>query len=254
MTTRTRAWRALSIATLTAVALTACGSQTPSMPTPPTLNPATATTETYCSIFDTKCGPQATDHPDPNQSTYHSIFDSDTPAPPDHQQSATWGDMKFGDCSVSLWPARVGVGVIKGFYSVPDAPTSQNHTRAAIYGEASTVCVGYQPKQFIIHIHLQLWSFITVPGDPHPQGAWNDAPGSRSVIASSQLPPIGIINPRTGMPPFSMQHIYHVWTPCVAASTKTYRLLIDIVGVSYGGSPIVGGGEGATFTSLPGDC
>lgn len=263
MTPRRRIGAIIGAVAALLVLIVGCGSQTPSMPS--TALPQSQAPNSDCGYSWKPCAtnqmstaPDQSSGASPCASEYtfdpcYKASPTQSELPPDHQQSATWGDMKFGDCSVSLWPARVGVGVIKGFYSIPDAP-SENSTRAAIYGEASTVCVGYQPKEFIIHIHLQLWSFITVPGDPHPKGAWNDSPGPQTVIASSALPPIGIINPRTGQPPFSMQHIYHVWTPCITSSTKTYRLLIDIVGVSYGGSPIVGGGNGQTFTSLPGDC
>ncbi len=263
MTNRTRPRRALFIAALSTplliLALAGCpgASQDPGGSHKPSAPPSNSD----CGYTWDPCTEKGTfpATPDPNTSTYHSIYDTDTPAPSshsqpplDHQQSATWGDMKFGDCSVSLWPARVGVGVTRGFYAVPNAPT-QNGTRAAIYGEASTVCVGYQPKEFAIDIHLQQWSNVAHGSAP----VWHDAPSGphdQAVLASSDIPPIGIINPATGQPPFSMQHIYHVWTPCLAGATVTYRLQIHIVGVSYGGSPIVGGGIGQTFTSLPGDC
>lgn len=235
-------------ATASALALVAgCGSQTPSMPSTALPQP----TESYCSIFSTNCGPQGTNQPDPSQSTYHSIFDSDTPAPPpaDHDQTATWGDMKFGDCSLSLWPARQGLGAIRRYYPSSE-PQEENGTQAAIVGEASSVCVGFQPKEFNLTITLEQWS-STKKGSP---ATWHEAPGFNSTVSSVDLPPIGIINPRTGMPPFSMQHVYHVFTPCIAGATVTYRLQITIVGVSYGGSPIVGGGTGATWTSLPDAC
>lgn len=145
-----------------------------------------------------------------------------------------WGDWKFGDCALSLWPAYVGLSMSDGHLVIL----------------ASTACVGYQPTEIHVHITLQKW---WSPGGPAGKKDFHDT----GVTLADSTPPPLVILPREGEPPLSQQHKISDAIYCTPNSTTLavpYRLRIDILGVSYGGHPIVTGGFGAAFVVSHWDC
>lgn len=143
-----------------------------------------------------------------------------------------YGDWMFGQCSLSLWPAYVGLSF------------SDNHLVIL----ASTACVGYQPQEIHIHLTLQKW---WAPG-----GGKSDYHDVGVNLADNTKPPLVILPPE-GEPPLSEQHKISgsvLCTPNNLQKAVPYRLRIDIVGVSYGGEPIVTGGYGSAFIVSNADC
>ena len=143
-----------------------------------------------------------------------------------------FGDWMFGQCSLSLYPAYVGL------------TRSGDHLVIL----AATACVGYQPQEIHIHITLQkYWA---------PGGARSDWHDTGVTLADSTPPPLVILPPE-GDPPLSQQHQIKdavLCTPHPGGPVIPYRLQIDIVGVSYGGEPIVTGGYGSAFVTMNEDC
>lgn len=145
-----------------------------------------------------------------------------------------FGDWMFGQCSLSLWPAYVGLSF------------SDNHLVIL----ASTACVGYQPQEIHVHLTLQKW---WAPGGPGTKSEYHDVGVN---LADNTKPPLVILPPE-GEPPLSEQHKISgavLCTPNKLFKAVPYRLRIDIVGVSYGGEPIVTGGFGSAFIMSNFDC
>jgi len=204
--------------------------------------------------------------------TYHSIFD--TPTPPvggnDKRPSApaskfpsnpvegsrVWGGNKLGDCDVYLWPAGTGLSVVPHYY---DKSTGYPPPYSAVVADVTTGCLGYQPGEFHIHIHLQRYYSLTLPGRKAQPEAWHDV---ALPVADDRKPNIVPLDPRTGlMPYFPMTHytlpnsyLPRLATPCNGAFKTTYRIQLDIIGTSYSGEPFVGGGTGMTWTVTPDMC
>lgn len=133
-----------------------------------------------------------------------------------------WGDWKFGDCALSLYPAYVGLTM---------------HPSGNLVILASTACVGFQPREITVHIALQRW---WAPG-----GIKHDWHDTGTVLTDATLPPLVILPPDGGDPPLSEQHQISTGVHCTSDATQQnvpYRLRIDLLGVSYGGDPIVTGG------------
>lgn len=145
-----------------------------------------------------------------------------------------WGDWLFGECSISLWPAYVGLNFSDGHLIIL----------------ASTACVGYQPREIHVHITLQKW---WAPGGVGTKSDYHD---TGVTLADNTIPPL-VILPRDGEPPLSEQHKISgsvVCTPNNLTKAVPYRLRIDIIGVSYRGEPIVTGGFGSAFIVSHWDC
>lgn len=145
-----------------------------------------------------------------------------------------FGDWMFGDCSLSLWPPYTGLTL---------------HASGNLVILASTACVGYQVSE--IHVHLTLQRWWNPGGSGHYD--WYD---TGVKLADNTIPPL-VILPKDNEVPLSHQHQISgavKCTPNPSSKAVPYRLLIDIVGVSYGGSPIVTGGYSAAYVITGWDC
>lgn len=156
------------------------------------------------------------------------------PSPAFSSRPIRWGDWEFGNCAVSLWPAYLGL-------------TMQPSGHLVIL--ASTACVGYQPSEIHIHITLQRW--WKPGGATKPE--WHD---TGVTLADNTIPP-KVILPPEGEPPLSQQYKISgsvLCTPNDLSKAVPYRLRVDVVGVSYGGDPIVTGGYGSALIVTNWDC
>lgn len=201
-----------SLATLAlASTLIACSSQTPGSNTPPKVPAAVS------------CPPNDNDYSwcsnQPNRASAPAGGGHASSKPP--SGAVRWGDWKFGDCALSLYPAYVGLTM---------------HPSGNLVILASTACVGFQPREIHVHIALQRW---WAPG-----GIKHDWHDSGTVLSDSKIPPL-VLLPPDGDPPLSEQHQIRTGIFCTPDATQQnvpYRLRIDILGVSYSGQPIVTGG------------
>lgn len=246
--------------TLTALAVTGavvftgaakgCTSDGPGSPA--TSKPQTQASDCAWNIYATDCGstpsPKADGAPTAKASATHGT----NPV----EGSRVWGGDAFGDCDVYLWPAGSGLSVVPHYY-----PASSGYPPpyAAVVADVTTGCVGYQPSEFTIHIHLQRYYSLTMPGHTPQPESWHDV--TRPVV-DGRKPNVVPLDPATGLMYYSLMTRYTLpdsylpalSTPCNGAFTSTYRVQLDIVGTSYSGEPFVGGGTGATFTVTPAMC
>jgi hypothetical protein len=219
-----RARRALTIAAvLTAIPLMAgC----PSSSSPSASKPASGSKPSMECLPNIDCPPAGAGAASPPGSSHGSPAFSSAPI--------RWGDWKFGECAISLWPAYVGL-------------TLQSSGHLVIL--ASTACVGYQPTEIHTHITLQRW---WKPGGA-TKSDWHDT----GVTLADNTPPPLVRLPPEGEPPLSEQHKISgsvLCTPNNLSKAVPYRLRIDLVGVSYNGDPIVTGGYGSAYIVSNWDC
>lgn len=213
---------ALSTSALMALTLAAgCGSGT----TTGTDNPQPQPAQSYCSIFATDCGPQASA---PNGGGDSSPKASKQPLPQD-TYAFRWGDYKFGSCTLSLFPGYLGLTV----------------SNAHVVILAGVGCVGFRPQVVNITMELQRW--YSVAGEPRN---WHGA--GKVIIYDSSIDggPNLVIPAPDGSVPLSELTQLKDAMPCVRdiqQGLSLYRLHITITGVSYGGSPINLGGDGSAL-------
>jgi len=153
--------------------------------------------------------------------------------------SHRWGDYKFGDCGVSLYPATIGLTLTPGVIPTVDL-------------RAGTACVGYPPKEFTLHIHIYHWQ---TPAGKHPY--WHEIVTDPWPIVDHSLPPVAALGP-DGEIPWALQHQITGRVACTPNNVKgqptLYKLQIDMLGTSISGEPIVGGGETVPVIVTWNDC
>jgi hypothetical protein len=164
------------------------------------------------------------------------------------QGSVVWGTAHFGQCAVYIWPERTGL-VVKDHYYHPS--TGYPPPFAAVVMDVSEACVGYPPSEWTIHIHLQRYYSVALPGQPAPTPDWHDV---TVPVRDTKLPPVVPIDPNTGYPYKILQHHFPLATPCLDHVSATYRISIDVLGGWSTGDPIIGGGTSQTFTTTPALC
>lgn len=148
-----------------------------------------------------------------------------------------WGDYKFGDCTLALFPGYMGLTV------------SQTHVVIL----AGTGCVGFQPRHVSITITLERW--YSIGGAPR---AWH--PDSMApLLYDSDIdgPPPLVIPAPDGSVPLGELHKISGSTPCkrdIQQGLSLYRIEANINGISYGGKPFQSGGHGATLAVHNSEC
>lgn len=163
-----------------------------------------------------------------NSSQSNSQPSSGSHSTPD-MSSHRWGDYKFGDCGVSLYPPTIGLTLTPGTIPTVDL-------------RAGTACVGYPPKEFTLHIHIYRW----VTNDAGKAPYWHEIFTDPWPIADHSLPPVATLGP-DGEIPWALQRQITARVACTPNNVKgqptLYKLQIDMLGTSISGEPIVGGGE-----------
>jgi hypothetical protein len=139
-----------------------------------------------------------------------------------------YGDYKFGDCSISLWPAQIGLTVVRNAF--------RYNPTGGIQAVVSEVCVGYTPSELTSHFSIERFYSAYQPGHPAPAPKWHAV----KTFVTSQLPQIGLPDPFTGQVPFALQSRYSFTAGCIDGGV--YRLRVDLLGLSLSGGLISLGG------------